>query len=306
MGSRSPTETVARILVALLSRRTWSQADLARHVDLSVKALRPRLFELTEAGVPLEREEDHPHVYWSVPRAWFPSAAVLSHTEARLVGRWISRLPRSKAREDLLGRLVDHAGALGPAASFDEAVLDALEESATNEQAARIRYYSASRGDEGTRLVSVHRFVHGERPRFAATCHRDGRLKWFRLDRVLSAAAATAPGDEPFRPVPAAEVDRFVAESTDGFHAGKTATVRFVVSGSAARWAVRNLPGAAQVEPTGDGAVRVTMTTAGLDVVARFVVGLGQDATPEPGALRDAVVALARGALAAAKADART
>jgi hypothetical protein len=78
VGQRSSTETVVAIVQAFLRRRTWSQAELARDVGIAVPALRKRLVELTASGFPLERDEDHPHVFWSVPRDWFPSRATCS------------------------------------------------------------------------------------------------------------------------------------------------------------------------------------------------------------------------------------
>jgi len=67
MSRRAPTETVAGVVGAFLERRTWSQAELAKRLELSVPALRKRLEELA-GPLRLEREEDHPHVYWSVPK----------------------------------------------------------------------------------------------------------------------------------------------------------------------------------------------------------------------------------------------
>ena len=54
MGQRSGTATAIQIMQALLQQRTWTQAALARELDIGVPALRKRLDELTNAGVPLE------------------------------------------------------------------------------------------------------------------------------------------------------------------------------------------------------------------------------------------------------------
>jgi hypothetical protein len=73
VGRRSPTESIARIYQAFLRERTWTQAALTREVGIGTPALRKRLDELTTLGMPLEREEgDPPHIYWTVPRSWFP------------------------------------------------------------------------------------------------------------------------------------------------------------------------------------------------------------------------------------------
>ena len=77
MGRRTSSATVTKNIMALLDQPTWTQASLARRVGVKARTIRTHLNDLVEAGVPLEREEDHPHVYWSVPRGWFPGGHVL-------------------------------------------------------------------------------------------------------------------------------------------------------------------------------------------------------------------------------------
>jgi predicted ArsR family transcriptional regulator len=87
MSTRSPTETITLLLQAFLRQRTWAQAALARDLGLSVRTVRQHLFELEAAGVPLEREEEPPSVWWSVPRGWFPGGAFVAASEARQIAR---------------------------------------------------------------------------------------------------------------------------------------------------------------------------------------------------------------------------
>jgi hypothetical protein len=68
VSKRSAAETVSRIFRALVDNRSGSQAELARKVGVSVRALRTRLVELATGGMPLERDEASPLVVWSVPR----------------------------------------------------------------------------------------------------------------------------------------------------------------------------------------------------------------------------------------------
>ena len=68
MGARSRYETVAKVVIAFTRKRTWTQADLVREVALQPRQLCKVLMELSEAGVPLECEEEHLQVYWSVPK----------------------------------------------------------------------------------------------------------------------------------------------------------------------------------------------------------------------------------------------
>src|SRR5580700_6801604 len=102
MGQRSRTETVAAVMAALLVRRSWSQAELAREVGVRTEALRTLLEELRASGVPLVSEKDHPHVYWSVPKTWFPGGVLFKQEDVPDLVRLFRRLPRSKARDRLL------------------------------------------------------------------------------------------------------------------------------------------------------------------------------------------------------------
>ena len=70
VGQRSQTETLAGIYQAFLQKRTWAQSALAKELGISVEPLRRVLHELLERGMPLSRDEDHPQVYWSVPKGW--------------------------------------------------------------------------------------------------------------------------------------------------------------------------------------------------------------------------------------------
>jgi hypothetical protein len=98
LGQRTSSETLIAVIVAFWRQPVWSQADLAREAGVSPRVARRYLDELTVAGWPLEREEDHPHVYWSVPKGWFPAGVLLdSETVASLV-RGLVRVPPSEAR----------------------------------------------------------------------------------------------------------------------------------------------------------------------------------------------------------------
>ena len=106
MSQRSATATVSAILWAFLCERTWLQPALARRVGVSVRTLRGRLEELLANGVPLERQDDPPHVYWSVPRGWVPDGVVFKNDAAADVLRFVARCPRSAKRDALMQRLL--------------------------------------------------------------------------------------------------------------------------------------------------------------------------------------------------------
>ncbi len=304
MGKRTATETIGAVLVAFLERRTWKQAELARHLEISTRQLQTVLHELSAQGVPLESEREHPHVFWSVPRTWFPGGLFLDDERGKLIARLIARLPRTKERESVLASLFDALPSLAIAASFTESpeapgVVGVLEDGAVLQRAVRTRYFTASRGDRSTRVVSVHRIVFDGHPRFIATCHRSNELRWFRVDGV---ERAELDEHEPYRPATRSAIDDFVSASVDGFHgSARPIDVAFFVREPESRWVTRNLPAPLAVEPMKGGA-RVTGRTAGLDRLAAYVVGLGGAATAETPELRAKVLEIARGALAAHRA----
>ena len=75
MGQRSSTVTVVQLVQAFLEQRTWTQKALAERLEMTTPAVREKLKEL-QGIFRLEREEDHPHVYWSVPKDWFPGGVI--------------------------------------------------------------------------------------------------------------------------------------------------------------------------------------------------------------------------------------
>src|SRR4029079_4979500 len=68
---------------------------------MTTPAVREKLREL-EGIFNLERQEDHPHVYWSVPKDWFPGGVVFSREQVPELLRHLVRLPKSNARDSLL------------------------------------------------------------------------------------------------------------------------------------------------------------------------------------------------------------
>lgn len=309
VGQRSTTETLAGIYQAFLTRRTWKQADLARELAVGAETIRRMLHELQEKGMPLDREEDHPHVYWSVPRHWFPGSILFKQEEVPELLRQLRRIPHGQGRSRLLALVLErlpHTPAASAAGSpvivareaspEEERYLAVIEDSASHGTALHMRYLTAGRVDEGSRHASVHRVLLGPPARFVATCHRSGTLKTFRVDGVLD--ARLDPG-EPFRAAGDPSVDAYTKASLDGFHGeGPPREQSFVVRNPDARWVKKNLLEGMRAESAGEG-IRVTVHTASLDWLARYVVSLGGAATPETPDLAREVAGLARGALEA-------
>lgn len=304
MGQRSSTETVIALLQAFLKQRTWKQVDLARHVGTSAGTIHKRLVELCEQGVPLESEKEHPHVWWSVPKSWFPGGLLLDSAQATELLRLLSRLPKGRARDRLLEHVLEAlptghraSAVMAPVAtSREDEFLPVIEDAAQEHAALQFRYFTAGKGTERLRLASPHVVVSQTPARFLATCHKDETLKWFRVDGV-SEAKLTA--HESFRSATKATIDKHVRESLNGFHeGGASERSAFFVSLPDARWVSRNLLAGMDSEDV-PGGIRVTVQSAALNQVARFVVGLGESAKPLTPRLEAAVTALAQGALRA-------
>ncbi|HEY5956488.1 MAG TPA: WYL domain-containing protein [Polyangiaceae bacterium] len=303
MGRKRGTETISMILLAFLENRVWQQAELARRVGIERKQLVHALEDLQQAGLRIDRDEEHPYVYWSVPKSWFPGAVAFRSHDVRELVRIIQLAPRSAGRARLLGKIAAVASGVSETASgrvvtralsdAEEGVLAVLQEATVQRIAVRIKYYTLSRGAMASRILSIHRiFVdHG---RFIASCHRDNRLKWFRIDCAI---AAEPSHTERFREVSDEQVQAFHDESVDGFHSGTPALhCVFRVRLTDARWVRGLLPMPFEVYDSGDEAVFAT-TTAGLMPLARFLVGLGDAVIVETQELRDLVKSLAKGAL---------
>lgn len=306
MGQRSSTVTVIELVQAFLEQRTWSQKALADRLEMTTPAVREKLKELQHV-FRLEREEDHPHVYWSVPKDWFPGGVLFTRDQLPELLRLLLRLPKSKSRDGLLEtvrrNLPQNGAATGlasavvspPATKPEDDYLAVVEDAATQRRALWLRYFTASRGQISVRHASVQRVVVGRPARFIATCHREDKLKWFRVENILSAHLDPA---EPYRSADNKAVDAFLRASVDGFNAGGAAAeLSFVVREPEARWVATNLPTTMRVEPLPSGRIRVTVETNAILQVARYVVGLGAAASAETPALAEAIEVLARGAL---------
>lgn len=308
MGRRTATETLARVYQAFLLQRTWRQPELAARVGVSVDALRSALRDLQDAHMPLVKDEDGAHVFWSVPKSWFPGGVALDRETAGALVRELWRRPGTAANRRLLERLLSglpssdplrEAGAylvVRDASGAEEAFLAVIEDARAKRMALHIQYYSTTSG-LSRRHVSVQ-LVFPESPaRFIAICHRAGELRWFRLDGVT---AVQEDATTRYLHPPRDALEEFVTRSADGFHEGEVAIEhRFFVSDPDARWVVRNLFSPFVADPVVGGVI-IRGQTAGCTRIARFVVGLGAAARAESEPLRTVVAELARGALAEA------
>ena len=306
MGQRSATRSVAAVMAAFLKRKTWTQADLARAVDLSPEAVRKVLHELRESGMPLVNEKDHPHVYWRVPRNWYPGGILFTAEYVSDLLRLLLHLPASKARDRLLaavmeqlparGKLVPKVPVVSRAVSEnEEQYLPIVEDAAARKLPVFMRYWTMSRGGKiSERHVSVHLVEVGPPARFIATCHTNKDLRWFRVDGIVR---ARVDEQESFWDCSRRDVAAFRAASLDGFKgSGPPLACSFFVREPDSSWVANSLLEGMRAEPL-HGGIRVSVETSGLLRLARYVVSLGDAAQPETPALAQAVLELARGAI---------
>lgn len=309
VGQRTPTETLFGIVAAFVERREWSQSELARKLETTPETIRRRLGELQAGGFKLERFEEPPLVYWSVPKNWFPGVLPFKADEARDLLRLLGRARPSELRERLHSVVVSRLSNLGQSVEIDpdaviapavrddeERWLSIVEDAVSKKTALKMRYFTASRRHESWRHVSVHRIDVGPRTHFIATCHTANALRRFRLSNVLE--ARLDPG-EKIRRTTTEALKRFDEESFGGFRqAGPVVRCSFVVRDPESAWVARNLPDERIVQETIAAGMRFHIETSAVIMLARFVVGLGDAARPETPELAEAVAALARGALA--------
>jgi predicted DNA-binding transcriptional regulator YafY len=297
MANRSSADLVVAIFQAFRSQSVWKQAELARHIGIESRAVRRHLDELSRHGFPLHSEVEHPHVYWSIEKGFLPGGvSILEHEVPELL-RLVARAPRSEFRDSIFARLLAQSGLEKTlerlpervkGAQFSEAErfhVTVIEDAATQQVVLHMRYYSAHRGVVEWRRVSVYEEQLGPPARFLARCHRDGLLKWFRVDNVM---AAELDSNTPFRPASREEVEAHRASSVGGFHTGAPAQeYEIFIRNPEARWAVRNAPCAVREFPA-EGGARLITVNAGAPVLAAWIVSLGAAAhavTPELRAL---------------------
>jgi len=313
MGTKNSYETITRAMQAFADARTWKQSDLARRVEVTSERVGKVLHDLQRSGMPLEREEDPPQIYWSVPQHWFPGGVVFSEDDWAVLVHALLRIADEPRKKRLLRRLLEGRLGRGVAVGGLERLERAVEGTPLSEQEhalvlqiegalmagkpLRIHYFSTSGGALDWRTITPVKVQTEPRARIAAVCHRSRTLKWFRVDNVQRAEIAAADTPAPFD-LDAAE--HFVRTSVDGFNDGLQQTYAFVVRLPEGHWVKRNLLGGMKVDEDAElvQSFRVTAQGAAL-VVARFICGLGGAATAEGATLKALVREIAAETLTA-------
>jgi predicted DNA-binding transcriptional regulator YafY len=201
-----------------------------------------------------------------------------------LLGRVVALLPQAAAADRAASVVV-----VNELSETEERACAVFIDAATSRRAVRMRYRSLSAGGESEpRDVSPHRILAGAVHYLLARCHRDDRLKLFRLSAVDDARIASGV---VYRDEHSDAIDHWLATSAAGFRSEREEPIEFDVRRSAWARVSRNLPTRVsdeQLEWRGDW-IRVRVATAAVAQWAKHVVGLGRDVRFPEGALRVAV-----------------
>lgn len=312
MGQKAAHETFISIIGAFVKNRRWTQAALGRAVGVSTEAVRKHLLKMQEDGWPLTDEKDGNNVVWRVPAQWYPGLIAFDADEIPDLLRALARSPKSAGRQRILETVYKRLPLKTTMPAFESAVrapeisseeeewVELFEDAAAKKVSIKMHYSTASRRDDADRFVSVHHVETGYAPRFLATCHRDDKLKWFRVAGVSNAKLAK---DVDYRDRPRDEVTRVLDNTVAGYHAeGTPVRCTFLVAHPKAAWVKRSLLRGMKAE-TIEGGIRVTIETAAVFKVAEYVVQLGREARPETPELAQMVIDIAEGALQSALAS---
>lgn len=306
MGRKDRAETIGKVYEAFRENRSWTQVALAERAEVEVRALRTVLGRMASAGVPLEREDDHPNVWWSVPDGWTPAGVYFPLEEVPGLIHQVMRLPSGKGRRLLMERIVRAAPKSTPDGATMERVrtprvseqeemhLLRLMEALEKQRAVRMRYRNSKLGEV---VAAVQWIEAGPLAHFVALYRGDERPKWLRVERVEGLRF-----DDSIRwwRMDSEALRALVDRSINGYADDRPVRCAFAVSGDDARWVRDSLPGSDRERFTVtevDGGIRVEAQTAAVLPLARFVVGLGRSARCETPELAGLVRELAEGAL---------
>ena len=272
------------------------------------RALKGLLTSLQESGMPLEKDSEHPHVYWSVPPYWFPGGVIFDVDDWQVLVHAVLRIADNKRRAKLLERLLtgrrtvvsalrsverlEHAVVATPLSSEEHEKVLLIEQSLIEGVPLSIRYYSMSSGRLGWRVISPQKIITEPHGRIAAFCHEHRELRWFRVDNIQ---CCRLEREEVRQSVPEAELQAFLDSSVDGYHDGSDQELAFHVRNPESGWVRSNLLAGMTIDrEAGGDSIRIVARGAAL-IVARYIVGMGGAAKAESEQLKGLVRQLAKG-----------
>ena len=294
------------LLEALQSAPSRTGPVLAQRLGVDTRTVRRDVVALHALGIPVEAERG-PGGGYRLGRGFRMPPLMLTPAEAETVAVALTTArhqglaaddAQAKILRVLPAPVAARVEALEAALSFVSAPPEApppegeallvLGEAARRERRVHATYVSAA-GEESRRELSPHGVVgHGGRWYVPAFDHGRGELRTFRADRFRALRLGTRGRPAPDGFDAAAHVTRALAR-VPWSHAVEV--LLHTPHDDAAR---RFPPTLAELEPEGAG-TRLRMRAESLDWVAGLLAGAGCDfEIRRPGALRDAVAALAR------------
>lgn len=307
MGQKSAGSTLAFVFAQLVSKRSVSQAELARDADVDSEVIKARLEELRSAGVPLSCRREGRNNVWTVAKSWFPSGVVFERDEATRLLSLLLRARRSSDRDAFIERIVTATigakqlpavtkvarsidGTPGEPSESEEHRTE-VERAIIERAAIAVRYQKPGEDEPEWRTISPQAVVNVTPPHVVALDHRRGELRTFRFSRMhrvlREPAVAYRPADERL-------VAEKVRRSVYGFDGAPLETIVFVIHSEVWGRAKDNLPFApTRLEPV-DRGMRVVLETSARPIIVRFLLAYGSDVTIETDSVRDEVIAHAR------------
>jgi predicted DNA-binding transcriptional regulator YafY len=197
MGRKTATETLAKTLAALLSKRTVVQAALARSISVDSETVARAMRELAEGGVPVVRAVVGRDVEWSVGKNWFPNAVMFERDEATRLLLLLLRLRPSRERDAFVSKLA--AAACAPKGSERaervaipattnppeaEACRLAVEDAVLKRAVIALKYQRSGDAEPTWRTLSPQSTVSADRPYLVALDHSKNELRNYRFDRM--------------------------------------------------------------------------------------------------------------------------
>jgi predicted DNA-binding transcriptional regulator YafY len=309
-----------KLLIAIQGGHPYTVRELSERTGVSTRTIFRDLKGMQEAGVPIYYDNGYRLTEsWSIPPMHFTSDELIALVTALNFVRRAGPLRSRKSVTELVDKLLaalptvqretagqmDRALVIDPLPSRgmeDEQVIRTLEEAAAHGKKVSIHYAAFSRGgEESQRVVRPYGLTYrGTSLYLIGFCELRQEIRTFRVGRIravrLLSDRFTIPADF--------DLDGFLLEIW-GITDGPEMHVRLDFDASVAPLARETQWHHSQrVESRPDGTAIVTMTTRGRAELARWIAGYGGHVkVADPPELREAVVDLGRGILAAHAAD---
>jgi len=280
----SPGARSLRLLALLQSRRYWTGAELAEHLEVTDRTLRRDIDRLRELGYPVEARRGVAGGYQLAAGAVLPPLVLddeeavaigvglhsaiqagtvvgIEESSVRALSKVVHGMPsRLRRRIEALAAMTVPASWPGPAATVDAVVLVSLAQACRDGD--RLEFaYTTHGGEQTTRLADPHRLVLLGR-RWYLVAYDLTRFDWrtFRLDR-LSGPRATGSHALP-RQLPIDDAAEFVRAGIENLPSRHQVEVRIHAPAAVVR---ERIGPWGTLEELDDGRCVLRMTSDSLD-----------------------------------------